>query len=54
MRATELLAEEGARVTGVALAVGFESPAAFSRAFEAFLGESPRDYRARLRGRRSG
>lgn len=52
MRATELLAEEGARVTDVALAVGFESPAAFSRAFEAFLGESPRDYRARLRAPR--
>lgn len=54
MRATELLAEEGARVTDAALAVGFESPAAFSRAFEAFLGESPRDYRARLRALRSG
>lgn len=45
MRATELLAEEGARVTDVALSVGFESPAAFTRAFEAFLGQSPRDYR---------
>jgi AraC-like DNA-binding protein len=47
MRATELLAEEGARVTDVALAVGFESPAAFTRAFEAFLGQRPRDYRQR-------
>lgn len=54
MRATELLADEGARVTDVALAVGFESPAAFTRAFEAFLGQSPRDYRARIRARRSG
>lgn len=45
MRATELLAEDGARVTDVALAVGFESPAAFTRAFEGFSGQSPRDYR---------
>lgn len=49
LRATELLAEEGARVTDVALAVGFESPAAFTRAFEAFLGERPKDYRQKRR-----
>jgi transcriptional regulator GlxA family with amidase domain len=47
MRATELLAQEGARVTEVALAVGFDSPGAFSRAFEAFFSETPRDYRKR-------
>jgi AraC-like DNA-binding protein len=47
LRATELLAREGARVTEVALSVGFESPAAFSRAFNAFLGERPKDYRKR-------
>lgn len=47
LRATELLARDGARVTEVALSVGFESPAAFTRAFNAFLGEPPKDYRKR-------
>lgn len=47
MRATELLSKEGARVTDVALEVGFESPAAFTRAFNAFVGEAPKDYRKR-------
>jgi transcriptional regulator GlxA family with amidase domain len=45
LRAMELLAQPGARVTDTALAVGFESFGAFTRAFEAFTGERPRDYR---------
>lgn len=50
LRAMALLAAPGARVTDVALAVGFESPAAFTRAFEAFAGERPKDYRRSGRG----
>ncbi|HSO00205.1 MAG TPA: helix-turn-helix transcriptional regulator [Candidatus Nanopelagicales bacterium] len=45
LRAMDLLAEPAARVTDVALAVGFESPSAFSAAFSSFAGESPRGYR---------
>ncbi len=41
VRATELLATPGARVTEVAILVGFESPGAFTHAFRAFFGESP-------------
>ncbi|MEZ4299939.1 MAG: AraC family transcriptional regulator [Polyangiaceae bacterium] len=44
LRATELLAAPAARITEVALAVGFDSPAAFTRAFTTFLG-SPSTYR---------
>lgn len=47
MRAMELLAAPGARVTETALAVGFDSPGAFTRAFEEFTGEKPKDYRGR-------
>lgn len=49
LRAMELLALPQARVTDVAFDVGFDSLAAFSRAFSEFTGELPRDYRARLR-----
>lgn len=45
LRAVELLAAPTARVTEVALAVGFSSPSAFTAAFVAFLGEPPRDFR---------
>ncbi len=48
LEAMDLLARPGARVTEAALAVGFESLGAFSRAFERFAGESPRDYRRRV------
>lgn len=48
LRAMELLAEEGARVTQTAYAVGFESLAAFTHAFHAFCGERPRDFRQRV------
>ena len=50
LRAMELLAEDGARVTQTAYAVGFESLAAFTHAFHAFTGERPRDFRQRKRG----
>jgi hypothetical protein len=50
LRAMDLLARPGARVTEAAFAVGFESLGAFSRAFERFAGESPRDYRRRVGG----
>jgi AraC-like DNA-binding protein len=48
LRAMELLASPGARVTDTALAVGFESFGAFTRAFEEFTGERPKDYRKRI------
>lgn len=47
LRAMELLAGGGARVTDAAVAVGFDSLGAFTRAFAAFTGERPKDYRAR-------
>lgn len=43
IRAMELLAE-GARVTDVALAVGYGSQSAFNAAFRAFAGESPNTF----------
>lgn len=48
LRAMELLAEEGARVTQTAYAVGYESLAAFTHAFHSFCGERPRDFRQRV------
>jgi AraC-like DNA-binding protein len=48
LRAMELLAEDGARVTQTAYAVGFESLAAFTHAFTDFTGERPRDFRQRV------
>ncbi len=51
LRAMERLAAPGARVTEVALEVGFESLAAFSRSFLAFTGESPKNYRAKVAAR---
>lgn len=48
LRAMELLAEDGARVTQTAYAVGFESLSAFTHAFHAFTGERPRDFRQRV------
>ena len=47
LRAMELLAREDARVAETAVAVGFESLGAFTRAFVRFTGERPRDFRKR-------
>ncbi|MCA1439999.1 AraC family transcriptional regulator [Ensifer sp. IC4062] len=47
--ATRLLVEDGAKVVAVAAAVGFESEAAFSRAFKKCVGLSPDEWR-RQRG----
>lgn len=44
LRALELLAAPGARVTEVAMALGFNSFGAFTRAFVRLAGETPRDY----------
>lgn len=44
-RACRLLAEDGAKVVSVAVAVGFESEAAFSRAFKKSVGLSPDSWR---------
>ncbi|KAB8145538.1 helix-turn-helix transcriptional regulator [Chloroflexia bacterium SDU3-3] len=44
IRAMELLERGSLPVIEVAYAVGFASPAAFSAAFRAFTGQTPRDY----------
>jgi AraC-like DNA-binding protein len=43
--ASRMLAEDGAKVASVAAAVGFESEAAFSRAFKKCVGLSPDEWR---------
>lgn len=48
IRAMELLSTKRARIEDAARSVGFESAAAFSRAFEAFTSEKPKDYRRRF------
>ncbi len=45
LRATELLADPDAAVGDVALRCGFQSPAAFSRAFQLHLGRPPSAWR---------
>lgn len=49
LRALELLAVPGARVTQVATRLGFTSFGAFTRAFAQLAGETPRDYVRRSR-----
>lgn len=51
LRAVELLAAPGARVTDVAARLGFASFGAFTRAFSRLTGDTPRDYAARARAR---
>jgi len=48
MKAMILLEKPNASITDVAASVGFDSVSAFSNAFSAFAGESPRRYRARV------
>ena len=50
LRAVELLAAPGARVTAVATRRGFSSFGAFTRAFSRLTGETPRAYAGRARG----
>jgi transcriptional regulator GlxA family with amidase domain len=45
--ASRLLVDDGAKVASVAAAVGFESEAAFSRAFKKCVGLSPDEWRRR-------
>jgi AraC-like DNA-binding protein len=49
LRAMAHMAEGDCTVLGVALAVGFQSVSAFSRAFVSFTGETPTSYRQRIR-----
>lgn len=46
--ATQLLSEGRESVTQVALAVGYESPQAFTRAFGQFTGQSPREFQQQM------
>jgi AraC-like DNA-binding protein len=50
MRALELLCEPRTSVSATAFAVGFRSVGAFTSAFREWSGETPTEYRARLRG----
>jgi AraC-like DNA-binding protein len=47
--ARDLLAKRSARVGEIGLSIGYESEAAFSRAYKALFGHSPRDEYARLK-----
>ena len=47
--ATQLLTRSGQSITQVGLAVGYESPQAFARAFGQFAGQSPRAFRQQMR-----
>jgi transcriptional regulator GlxA family with amidase domain len=49
LEAMALLAGGDQNLLGIALAVGFESASAFSRAFGRYTGESPNAYRRRIR-----
>jgi AraC-like DNA-binding protein len=51
-RAVEMLAEGRARVSEVALAVGFNSMGAFTQAFAAFAGKTPSAFSRERRGER--
>lgn len=48
LSALDRLTDPQVPITSVALDVGFETPSAFSHAFVAFAGETPRDYRQRV------
>ncbi len=50
MRAAKALRDQAASVEGVGLAHGYQSAAAFSRAFRALYGQSPSDYRSQRAG----
>ena len=52
--ASRLLVEDGAKVASVAAVVGFESEAAFSRAFKKCVGLAPDEWRRRRGTARDG
>jgi AraC-like DNA-binding protein len=49
LRSMTLLADKDVTVLDAATAVGFDSPSAFTRAFQRWTGESPSTYRRRVR-----
>lgn len=49
LRAVSLLSETDVPVGDVAAQCGFENPSAFAKAFRLAMGETPRDYRSRIR-----
>jgi AraC-like DNA-binding protein len=50
LKAMALLAEGDRSLLDISMAVGFESPSAFTRAFHRYTGESPSGYRRRVAG----
>ena len=50
IRAVELLAGSDARITEIALSVGYDSLSAFNAAIRDLTGKSPTGYRATFRG----
>ena len=53
LHAMDRLADPSTTVTEVCYAVGYKSPGTFSSAFRALVGESPRQFQARLGGSQS-
>lgn len=49
LSAVSLLSETDVPVSDVAAQCGFENPSAFAKAFRLAMGETPRDYRSRIR-----
>lgn len=49
LNAVSLLSESDVPVSDVAAKCGFESPSAFAKAFRVMMGETPREYRSRVR-----
>ena len=47
--ARDMLTRRGARVGEIGIAIGYESEAAFSRAYKAFFGQSPREHHKALK-----
>jgi transcriptional regulator GlxA family with amidase domain len=50
LRAISLLGETDEPMSEIAARCGFESQSAFAKMFRAEMGETPRDYRSRVRG----
>jgi AraC-like DNA-binding protein len=49
LKAMSLIAQDSDTMINIALAVGFESTSAFTRAFRRYAGETPTEYRHRTR-----